>query len=128
MYYAQITNGVVTAVTQFAEPNNAPNLVEIDNLNTSLLGHKYENGQFIPVSLNSIPHSVTMRQARLALLAVDLLDDVEAAVASQGRAAQIEWEYATDVQRTHPLIAAVQAAKGLTDADVDQLFLAAAGM
>ena len=72
--------------------------------------------------------SVTMRQARLALLAVDLLDDVEAAVAAAGRAAQIEWEYATDVQRNHPLIAAVQAAKGLTDADVDQLFISAAEM
>jgi hypothetical protein len=75
-----------------------------------------------------IPQSVDMRQARLALLAVDLLDDVEAVVAAAGRAAQIEWEYATNVKRSHPLIAAVQAAKGLTDADVDQLFLAAAGM
>lgn len=79
-----------------------------------------------PPQPNPVPSSVTMRQARLALLAVGLLDDVEAAVAAAGRAAQIEWEYATDVQRTHPLIAAVQAAQGMSNADVDQLFIAAA--
>lgn len=81
-----------------------------------------------PAPPKPIPTSVTMRQARLALLAVDLLDDVEAAVAAAGRAAQIEWEYATDVQRSHPLIAAVQAAKGLSNADVDALFVAASEM
>lgn len=72
-----------------------------------------------------IPQVVSMRQARLALLAVDLLDDVEAVVAAAGRAAQIEWEYATEVRRNHPLLAAVQAAKGMSDADIDQLFIAA---
>lgn len=74
------------------------------------------------------PKSVTMRQARLALLSVGLLDDVEAAVAAAGRQAQIEWEYATEVQRTHPLIAQVQQAQGLTDAEIDALFVAAAGI
>lgn len=76
----------------------------------------------------AVPGSVTMRQARLALLAADLLDDVEAAVAAAGRAAQIEWEYAQEVQRGHPLIAAVQQAQGLSDAQIDALFVAAAGM
>lgn len=75
-----------------------------------------------------VPTVVTIRQARLALLAADLLDDIDAAVLASGRAAQIEWEYATEVQRSHPLIAAMQASKGLTDAEVDALFAAAAGM
>lgn len=76
----------------------------------------------------TVPQVVTIRQARLALLAADLLDDIDAAVAASGRAAQIEWEYATEVRRDHPLIAAMQAAKGLSDADVDQLFLTASEM
>ena len=74
----------------------------------------------------AIPTSVTMRQARLALLSVGLLDDVEAAVAAAGRAAQIEWEYATEVRRDHPLIAAVQQAQGMADTDIDNLFIEAA--
>lgn len=93
-------------------------------------GWLYDGSTFTapPVQPATVPQSVTMRQARLALLAVELLDDVEAAVAAAGRSAQIEWEYATDVQRSHPLIAAVQAAKGLSDADVDALFMAASEM
>ena len=51
-----------------------------------------------------VPQSVTMRQARLALLGAGLLDDVDAALAAipdatQRRAAQIEWEYAATVER-----------------------------
>lgn len=46
-----------------------------------------------------IPQSVTMRQARLALLGAGLLDDVNSAIAAipdpvQRKAAEIEWEYA----------------------------------
>jgi hypothetical protein len=82
----------------------------------------------VPVLPPTVPQVVTIRQARLALLAADLLDDIDAAVAVSGRAAQIEWEYATEVRRDHPLIAAMQAAKGLSDADVDQLFLTASEM
>ena len=72
-----------------------------------------------------VPQSVTMRQARLALLAAGLLDDVEAAVVASGRAAQIEWEYATEVTRDHLLIASVQNAQGLSDTEIDALFVAA---
>ena len=48
-----------------------------------------------------------MRQARLALLQAGLLDQVETALASipdevQRKAAQIEWEYATTVDRGSP--------------------------
>ena len=75
-----------------------------------------------------VPTVVTIRQARLALLAANLLDDIDAAVKAAGRAAQIEWEYATEVRRDHPLIAAMQASKGLTDAEIDALFTAASGM
>ena len=75
---------------------------------------------------NPVPQQVTMRQARLELLERGLLDDVEAAIAAAGRAAQIEWEYATTVERSHPVIAAVQQQQGLSDADMDDLFREAA--
>lgn len=70
--------------------------------------------------------SVSMRQAELALLDADLLDDIELLVANMPRAAQIEWKRAQVVEREHPLIAYVQKVKGLTDEQIDDLFTDAA--
>lgn len=73
---------------------------------------------------------VTMRQARLALLAAGLLDAVDAAIAgmpgNQGAAARIEWEYATTLDRSWPLVTALAGALGLDDAQLDALFEQAA--
>ena len=74
----------------------------------------------------SVPQQVTMRQARLELLSRDLLDDVDAVIAVAGRAAQIEWEYASTVDRDNPVIAAVQQQQGMTDEQIDDLFREAA--
>ena len=71
---------------------------------------------------------ITMRQCRLQLLASDLLDDVDAAVAQADRAVQIEWEYATVVDRNSPLVAAIGASLGLDDVAIDQLFKNAASL
>ena len=69
---------------------------------------------------------VTPRQARLALLEAGKLADVDAALATlpspQKEAAQIEWEYATEVQRGSALIASLGPALGLDDDAVDALF------
>ena len=75
---------------------------------------------------NSVPQQVTMRQARLALLNAGLLDDVEMLIAAAGRAAQLEWEYAAVVDRSGPIVSAVQQQKALTDAHIDDLFREAA--
>lgn len=73
-----------------------------------------------------VPQQVTMRQARLELLARDLLDDVEAVIAAAGREAQIEWEYASLVERSNPVITVVQQQQGFTAAQIDDLFREAA--
>lgn len=79
-----------------------------------------------PVIVSGVPQTVTMRQARLALLASGLLDDVTAAVAGAGEAAKIEWEYASDVSRNAMLIQTLGGALGLTDEQLDGLFVLAA--
>jgi hypothetical protein len=76
---------------------------------------------------NPVPASVTMRQARLALLAVDKLDDVAPTIAAiadstQRRKAQIEWEFSNEVQRHHGFVTVLAPALGLTDAEIDDLF------
>jgi len=72
-----------------------------------------------------IPTQVTMRQARLALHAEGLLTGINSAIEQMGEAAKIEWEYAPYVQRDNPLIAMVQQAYGMTDEQIDNLFVSA---
>lgn len=76
-----------------------------------------------------VPAAVTMRQARLALLGAGLLDDVDAAInampSPQKEAARIAWEYSQEVQRHNGVVAVLGPALGLTEAQIDTLFLAA---
>lgn len=77
-----------------------------------------------------VPASITMRQAKLALLEAGLLDSVEAAISAmeeskRKRVTSIEWEYATLVERDWQTLKDVAALIGLTESQVDQLFIAA---
>ena len=72
----------------------------------------------------SVPTVVTMAQAQLALLAAGHLDAVEAAVAQMSREAQILWRKANTVVRGDPLLIELAALLGLTEADIDALFVA----
>ena len=76
----------------------------------------------------AIPQQVTMRQARLALLGAGLLDTVETAIVAAGPAAKIEWDYATEVQRASGLVPAMAIALGMTEAQIDALFVTAASL
>jgi len=73
-----------------------------------------------------VPTSLTMRQARLALLAGGYLDAVESGVSAMSRESQIAWEFAATVERSDPLTATLSAALGLDDAELDALFTSGA--
>ncbi|MCJ8519032.1 hypothetical protein ABID21_001940 [Pseudorhizobium tarimense] len=72
--------------------------------------------------------SLTARQLRLGLVTNGFaLDQVEAAIAviedpQQRAVAQIEWEYASQFERSHPLIEQVGAALGLTVTQIDAMW------
>lgn len=76
-----------------------------------------------------VPTSVSMRQARLALLGAGLLSTVDATIAAMPEpaktAALIEWEYSSEVWRHRPFVQSMGAALGLDDAQIDALFVAA---
>lgn len=84
----------------------------------------------MPAPPPTIPQAVTMRQARRALLSAGKLATVNAAIAEmtgvQGEAARIDWEFSNEVKRDEPLVSALGAALGLTRAQLDGLFIAAA--
>ena len=75
---------------------------------------------------SKVPQVITIRQARLVLLAAGLLDSVNAAVAAADRAVQIEWEYVTELRRDWPTLLVLSEVLGLTALQVDELFIAAA--
>ena len=79
---------------------------------------------------SDVPQAVTMRQARLALLAANMLTTVNTAIAAmpgaEGEAARIEWEYAQEVERNSPFVAQLSALLELSDSELDDLFELAA--
>lgn len=79
-----------------------------------------------------VPESVTQRQARLMLHRQGVLAGVDAVIDAMPEPAKtearIEWEYASAIVRTSPLVAAMGAALSLDDAGLDALFIAAAAL
>lgn len=69
------------------------------------------------------PPSITMRQARLALLGAGLLDTVNQGIKAMPMNVQIEWEFAATVDRASPLVTALAGSLELDDKTLDALFL-----
>lgn len=86
--------------------------------------------ELVPPQPPGPPRSVTMRQARLALLAAEKLGMVQLAISSlpspQKEAAQIDWEYAATVDRDSGTTMLLAQALGMKDEELDQLFVLAA--
>ena len=73
----------------------------------------------------TVPKVITMRQARLALLNAELLATVESAIANgTDEAMKIEWEYATEVRRDWDSLITMATALGMSELDLDNLFIA----
>lgn len=88
----------------------------------------FEHGN--PGTPSGIPQAVTMRQARIALHAAGALAGVQAAITAMEEpartVAQITWDHSTEVQRNNGLVSQLASALGLTESQVDDLFIAAA--
>jgi hypothetical protein len=97
-----------------------------------------ESGNFVGMNQqavdDSVPASVSARQIRLWLLRQGIsLAAVDAAIDAipgqlQRDSVRVEWDYAPYVERTHPMLIPLAAALGLTEAQVDQAFIEAAGI
>lgn len=75
----------------------------------------------------TVPIKVTMRQARKALLLAGKLDAVNAAInalpSPARELAKVEWEYSQEVQRGWPLVAQLTTVLGMTELEMDELFI-----
>ena len=72
-----------------------------------------------------VPILITMRQARLALLAAGLLVTVNDFIATQSDEIKIYWEYSQELYRYHPVLMSLGSQLGLSDQQIDALFVAA---
>ena len=85
-----------------------------------------------PDTAPPVPAEITMRQARLVLNAGGYISAVDAAIAAmpspQKEQAAIEWEYSNTVQRNNGFVSALGPALGLTDAQMDAMFIAGASL
>lgn len=133
MYYAQLTNGVCSSVTEtLGTLPESPDLIKLDSFDVSVLGKRYVDGQWVIVtpSQSAVPAKVTRRQARQALLLAGKLSMVEPAInaipdVTQRAMIMIEWQDSLEFERTRPTLVALATAIGMTSADIDALFVAA---
>lgn len=79
-----------------------------------------------PADPPPVPTEVSAAEGRLALLQGGVLDVLEAWIATQPRAKQIEYAARSSWRRDWPLVATGATALGLTEAQVDDLFRQAA--
>ena len=118
--------------SSFPLPNGCLELSEDDYDKLASSKFAYKDGAIVPYVAPApepvIPSIVSMRQARLALLQSGLLSTVSAAIAAGGESDQIEWEYATEVNRNQPLVQNMKSGLNLSDADLDNLFTLAASL
>lgn len=131
-----IIGGVVvnTIIATVAEAQSAYPDAACVPADTGSIGWLWDGANLIPPPEPEvpivIPATVTMRQARLALLSVGLLDDVDMAINSlpspQKEAARIEWEYSQEVQRHNGFVSVLAPTLGLTEESLDNLFIEAA--
>lgn len=107
-------------------------------MGTSLDGHAQTLADWVaayvppPPEPVAVPQIVTMRQARLALLGAGKLaavnDAINALPSPAKESAQIEWEFSNEVNRQNGLVSQLAPLLGMTDADLDALFIAAAAL
>lgn len=130
MYYAQITNGVVTAVTQTTAVVIAPDMIEISGL-LDIGGYIYNavTGEFTPPPAPPAPvPTVTALQGLLALDAAGLGPTYDAWASDPARtfAERAFINKAQNWLRDDPALAAAAEAFGLSSEDIDNLFALAA--
>lgn len=71
-----------------------------------------------------VPQTITMRQARLALLALSKLSIIETAIEDlNDKAITIEWDFATEIDRSNQLVNSLCEGLGMSKDDVDNLFI-----
>ena len=95
--------------------------------------YKYENNNWIEydsypiieeISLIQVPQTITPLQAKLQLLEMELLDEVDEIVATD-RKVQLYWEYALVIERNNDILLTMAEMLNLSPEQLDDMFIKA---
>jgi hypothetical protein len=122
--WALIINEAVDTVS-FEDQSGQEGWIKVPD--SVLAGFEKEGEQWRPpeAAPDPGPESVTARQFKLQLLALGILDEVDAWVSLQGREIQIAYEYSGMFVRSEPMMYQGFQALDFTDHQIDDFFLAA---
>lgn len=131
MRYARIDGGVVADVVLAGENWASPDgeIYVPDPSGAAQIGGSWDGLHFAPPPAPSgpVPERVDMWQARAALRLAGIYDAADAAISASGNAALIEaWTNGNTFRRDSPAIVQLGQMLGLTSAQIDSLFRAAA--
>ena len=111
--------------------NEQEEVINIIDADLDFMQSQYQEWQYrqvpdLPV-VPTVPRSITMRQARRALHQQGLLNTVNSAIDAlpdpPKTDAKIEWEYSNEVQRYNGFVSSLAPMLGLTEQDIDNLFI-----
>lgn len=108
--------------TDGALPDITPGKMQrVDNQLITLSDFLPEHAE--AVRFESIPKSVLMPAARIAMLRAGVLNDVDTLVASLGAEALVWWQTSVYIRRDFPLVEVVRVEMQWTNEYVDDLFI-----
>lgn len=127
-------DGVIENIIVVGETYVPPkNFTIVDELLGAAIGDRIVDGALVKTIVPEIFAPITPRQIRLALLSAGLLDSIDTAIAAipdeeARKAAQIEWDYALQYERSNPTLIALGTALGLDDTAIDDLWRSASNL
>lgn len=118
-----IKDGVVINTIEVDSLDILPGLVEAT---AGDIGDIYDGVKYTKQA-TKVPSIVSPYQARAALDDIGLLDDVETLMLNPGtpKKAKLAWQHAQEFRRDSPTVLVMSAQLGITEAQLDALFLAA---
>lgn len=135
--WAHVRAGLVVAISEGLSPppDDRSTLVTVTPGLDVQPGDTYDGSTFSVGARDPVPvpASVTMRQGREVLIRAGLDEAVDAAIdaiedATARKIARNAWERSNEFERNNGLIAQLGPALGLTEAQIDALFITAAGL
>ena len=127
--FAKLKNGSALCLQDFKRINSGAVVPPVNELWSDVEEWLETGNEWLPEPAQkpAVPQSISARQARLALLKLNKLADVNAAIQSMPspgkELAQIEWEYASSIERQNPVVIALGAALGLSEDGINSLFI-----
>lgn len=128
MRIALVRDAIVENVVEAAADFVAPDGLLCVPTDSAGPGWMWDGNSFHEGVPDSPVASVSPVQIRRALRRSGLYEAVAGFVAAADPDVQDAWEYATEIDRHNPLIAAAAAALGKTDTEIDELFRLAASL